>query len=133
MRDHRGDTGHQDGGFHEDLRRFQTKLIERPIAGQCQQPRNKWPAGTVVLLGVPPHLQKNVLHHLFGNRCLFENTQNQRKYQAGMAVIQLFKSAHVPLKKPVHERRIDRHFVRVRGLENRKEQVWLPYLPHGTT
>jgi protocatechuate 3,4-dioxygenase beta subunit len=26
MRDH---TGHQDGGFHEDLRRLQTKLIER--------------------------------------------------------------------------------------------------------
>jgi protocatechuate 3,4-dioxygenase beta subunit len=29
MRDHQGDTSHHDGGFHEDLRRLQTSLIER--------------------------------------------------------------------------------------------------------
>ena len=50
-----------------------------------------------------------------------------------MAVVELFEGAHVPLKKPLHQRRVGRHLAGFRGCENRKEHRRAASSPAGYT
>ena len=72
--------------------------------------------------GVAPELQENVLDDFFGRSRLLEDAQNQAVNGAGMTIVELLKGVHVLMKKPAHQRRVERHFGVRRGCESREEQ-----------
>jgi hypothetical protein len=105
----------------------QAKLIEGSAARHGQQPRDKRPAQPSYS-AVLRHSCRKTSCTIFGCRGLLKYAQDQRVHETGMAVVQLFKRAYVPLQKPPHERRVWRHVAGIRGCENRKEHVRLLYL-----
>src|SRR5262249_21493851 len=102
---------------------LEPQLIERAVARQRQEPGQKGAARAVVVPRVAPQLEKDILYHFFGGRSLLQDAQNQTIDDAGMAVGEVLKSAHVPLQKPLYQRRVRRHSARFRGGEDRKEHV----------
>src|SRR6267154_2203400 len=103
-------------------------MVEGAVAGKSQQPRYEGPA-EVVARGIPPELQENVLHYLFGRRALPQNAQHQRIDNARVPLVELLESAHIPAKKLLHERRVRRHLVVTLGRENRQEHVYASSAP----
>ena len=81
---------------------FQSEMVERTIARQGQQPGNEGAAIGLILAGIAPQLEENILHDFLGRRGLLQDAQNQRINDAGMPVVELFESAHVPVKKLDH-------------------------------
>ena len=77
------------------------------------------------MCGIAPELQENVLHDLFGGPGLLQDSQNEAIDGAGMAIVKLLEGAHIPLKKPVHQRHVERHFGVRRGYESREEQGFM--------
>src|SRR5262249_50432915 len=102
---------------------LEPQLIERAVARQGQQPGQKGTARAVVVRSVAPQVGKDILYHFFGGRSLLQDAQNQTIDDAGMAVVEFLKGAHVPLQKPLYQRRVRRHPARFRGGEDPKETV----------
>src|SRR5580692_12489993 len=96
-------------------------MIEGAVSRHGTQPGDERAARGVVLIGVAPELKKNVLNDFFGRGGLLENTQNQAVDEARVAVVELFKGAHVFLQKARQQRRVERHFAGPTGCESRQE------------
>ena len=63
--------------------------------------------------GVTPQLEENILNNFLCCGCLLQDAHNQSVDNAGVPVIELFKCAHVPAKKPVHQRRVRRYAIAI--------------------
>src|SRR5580658_5876214 len=96
-------------------------MIEGAVSRHGTQPGDKRAARRIVLIGVAPELKENILNDFFGGGCLLENAQNQAVDEARVAIVKLFKGAHVFLKKARQQRRVERHFTGATGCESRQE------------
>ena len=100
---------------------FQAQVIEGAIARHGAQPGEERTASGVVSIGVTPELEKDVLHDFLGGGGVLDDAQNQAVDEARVAIIELFKGAHVFFEKAQQERRIWRHFARTTRCESRQE------------
>ena len=100
---------------------LQTKVIKGAVARHGTQPGNKRAARRVVLTGVAPELKEDILDNFFRGGSLLENAQDQAVDEARVAVVKLFKGAHVFVKKARRQRRIKRHFAGTAACESRQE------------
>src|SRR5207344_1162747 len=87
---------------------FQAKVIEGTVARHSAKPGDKRAATGVVLIRVAPKLQENVLHNFFRGGSLLENAQDEPVHEARVTIVELFKGAHVSLKKTHQQRRVRR-------------------------
>src|SRR5215813_2150064 len=88
-------------------------MIQSTVAGERQEPGDKWAALSVIGCGIAPELQENVLDDFFRRGCLLEDSQDQGVNGARMAIVELLERVHVPAKKVLHQRSVRRHFTRI--------------------
>src|SRR5713226_4666424 len=90
---------------------LQAQRVQSAISGEGEQPGNEGPAGLIVLSGVAPELEENVLGDFFGRSGLLEDAQQEAVDETRMAVVELLEGAHILLKKTVHKNRVGRQLV----------------------
>src|SRR5277367_4027898 len=76
---------------------LEAQSIQCTISCHGQEPREERSARGVKLRGIAPKLEKYVLNHFFGSTSLLHHAQNQAINEAAVAIVELFKSAHIPL------------------------------------
>src|SRR5260370_779841 len=103
-------------------------MVERTVARKRQQPGHEG-APHVILAGVAPELQENVLHHLFRGGTLPQYAQHEGIDNARVPLVQFFESAHVSAKKLLHQRRVWRHLFAALGWKSRQEHVYASSSP----
>ena len=64
-------------------------LIDRPVAGDAHQPRDRRPQLDVVGVGARPHLDEDLLQHLLGFAAVPEDAQDQAVQQPTVTIVQL--------------------------------------------
>jgi hypothetical protein len=96
-------------------------MIESAVARHGAEPRDERAARGIILPRIAPELEKDILDDFFGGRSLLENAQHQAVDEARVAVVELFKGAHVSVKKARQQRRVRRHFAGTAACESRQE------------
>src|SRR5690242_2355722 len=74
---------------------FEPKLIQRAVASQRTEPWNERAARRIVEGRVSPELEEDVLDDFFGGGCMLDNSQDQAVHETRVAIVELFKGAHV--------------------------------------
>src|SRR5207244_2743282 len=87
---------------------FQPHVVQAAVARQCEQPRLKRSARSLVVVRFAPELEKNILDDLFGRGGLLCNSQGQGINSSRVAVIENFKRLRGPAGKLLHQRSEER-------------------------
>jgi hypothetical protein len=74
-------------------------MIEGAVSRHGAKPGDKRAPRRIVLIRVTPELEEDILNDFFGGRSLLKNAQDQGIDEARVAIVKLFKGAHVFLKK----------------------------------
>src|SRR5260370_39698805 len=65
---------------------LEAQRVQSAISREGEQPGNKRSAALIILTGIAPELEENVLGHFFGRPCLLQDAEQEAVDKARMAV-----------------------------------------------